>query len=119
MAEIESLINELTEEELNVMEILHAFKTPLQEPYIHLVAENCRNTDGQNSGDFEPKMWKELDERYNGFGYNAPYSQKIHDAIESLLWNGRIARLHSDGSYLYEPRERQLNLFPYKREKNN
>ena len=111
---IESILNNLTKEESDVMTVLRALKNPLQEPYIHLVVDECRNIHGQDNGDFELRVWKELGEWYDGFMHPAPFSEKIHDAIESLLWRGIIARRPSDKSYIYEPREKQLNLFPYK-----
>jgi len=84
---------QLTDKEIFVWEFLKNYvQEPIPENALHMMFKIACKLSGDNSYRFEEKYWPDIDKRFPEEGVNLPYSQELHDRIESLISKGYLER---------------------------
>ena len=107
----------LTEEEKNILYLIEMIKEkikrPVREEVFHMMMSIAGIISIEKTGKelykFEPKTWETIDERFKTGSGSIPYSEKLHNVVESLVKKHYLVRDSNEPLILYK--DKQLRLF--------
>jgi hypothetical protein len=99
----------LTKEEEFVLGMVKQVEIPIGEHEFHMMINIASHASGDNLYQFEPKLWKHIDERYQTKLGSLPYCERLHGVIDSLVWKNYLARSSEEPIKIFE--DEQLKLF--------
>ena len=85
----------LTVEEGLVLTLAKTFQKPIGEHELHTVIKISQDASGYafySFEDFEPFMWRDVDDRYLTGPDSTPYSVRLHGIIDSLVRKHYLVR---------------------------
>ena len=102
------MIESLTEEEGTLFELIKKLNRSIGEHEFHMIMSITQDGGCETGYRFQPKDWEVIDERYETGMGALPYSQELHENIDSLVRKGYVDRNSEKPIIISESKQLQL-----------